>query len=441
MTVAVYNKTCSKNVSGNSKVFVAEAANVSAITVTAGEISGITGNLAFKEIQADFDTIIRVEEKIDGKLNYAFDTSVGIKIAQPSAYLNTLRNSLADASPCGMLSIVRDNNGVWWLVGYNEIDLLTRCLYLSENNMTSGAELIDLEGNKVSMVLARTLAEPSLPLDATLSAEMDAGTAAYAQFAGIFVTEYQTLYDSLTTKPSAAIADAQDTMVRAFIDAGVWAKLDLFYLFAQTVNSASEALKNWVSPGTFDATAVNSPAFDALEGFTSNGSTSYINLNYRPVTDATNYAQNSACGGVYIRTNVAEDMFDFGVFDDIPSSWLAFASRYAADNAYHRINDSTADLDTNTDSRGMFIMSRTGAALKKTYKNKILLIDDTTASKTPPDKNVYALANNSNDVSASQFSTKQISLLFLGAGLTLSEVEDATDAIEAYMDSNGKGVI
>ena len=182
MTVAVYQKACSKNVSGNSKIFVAEAANVSAITVTAGEISAITGAEAFKEIQVELDTIVRTEEKIAGKLNHTFDVSINMKLAHPSKDLNTLRNSLVSASPCGMLALVRDHNGEWWLVGYNELDLVTRPLFLAQDNMTTGAELIDIEGNKASLILSRSLADASLPLDATLAAAMDAQSAAFADF-------------------------------------------------------------------------------------------------------------------------------------------------------------------------------------------------------------------------------------------------------------------
>ena len=40
----------------------------------------------------------------------------------------------------------------------------------------------------------------------------------------VFNSEYQTVYDSLTTKPPAAVASAQNTMVQSLVDAGVWAK-------------------------------------------------------------------------------------------------------------------------------------------------------------------------------------------------------------------------
>lgn len=181
MTIAVFNKSCSKNVSGNSRIFIAEVTNVTAITVTSGEITSITGDDAFKEIEVDLDTILRIEEKIAGKLNYGIDVTVDMKLAHPNADLNTLRDSLVAASPCGMLAIVKDGNGTYWLVGYNELDLVTRPLYLAQDNFTSGAELIDPEGNKVSLQLARNMADPSLPLDSTLGTLIEDGTAEFIE--------------------------------------------------------------------------------------------------------------------------------------------------------------------------------------------------------------------------------------------------------------------
>ena len=48
-----------------------------------------------------------------------------------------------------------------------------------------------------------------------------------------FCAEYQGVYDTLTTKPSSAIADAQNTMVCGMVTDGTWAKRDIIYLAMQ----------------------------------------------------------------------------------------------------------------------------------------------------------------------------------------------------------------
>lgn len=438
MAILNYNKVCSRNAAGNSRIFLAEAPNITNIVVTAGEISTITGALAFKEIEADTDTIIRTESKIEGKYNARFDAKVEMKFEKQSKNLNTLLDSLAEASPCGILALIRDNNGTWWLVGYNENDLLSRGLRVSIDEMTSGGGFAE-EGAGLSKIeFFRNLAAPSMPLNSTLSAQMDAETAAFAQFVGIYVSEYQAVYDSLTTKPSAAIAYNQDAMVRALINAGVWAKLDLFYLFAQTVNSASEALKNWILPGTHDASLVNAPAFVALEGFTGNGSTSYINTGWDATTDGVNYIQDSASAGVYIRTNIAGTETDIGARS--AAGRFQISPRVVGDEKQAiGPNDLTALNDANTDSRGMFVLTRTASNARALYKNKVANSDSEASTGIFTD-DVFILANN-NFGAPNNHSTRQVACAIIGGGLTQANVDALTDAVEAYMDSNGKGVI
>ena len=43
MAIVKYAKSCSKNVGGNSLLAIAEVANITAVTVTTGEVSAITG--------------------------------------------------------------------------------------------------------------------------------------------------------------------------------------------------------------------------------------------------------------------------------------------------------------------------------------------------------------------------------------------------------------
>lgn len=443
MTIAVFSKACSKNVSGNTRIFVAESANVSAITVTAGEISGITGAGAFKEIETDFDTILRTEEKIAGKLNHAYDVSVDMKFAKPNTALNTLRDSLGDASPCGMIALVRDGNGEWWLVGYNELDLLTRPLYLSQDNFTSGAELIDPEGNKASVKLVRNLADASLPLDSTLADSIDDGTAVFCAYAAGYATEFQAVYDSWTTKPSAAIAAAMNAFVVGLIADGVWTKRDVFYLFAVHTNSANEALTNWANPGTYNAALAGSPnpSFAAYEGLTPDGANGYVTSNWNPNSEGINYLLNSSSVCHYLRNNLSEgnSKLEFGAYDGTNN--ITGYARRSGDVIDIRMNASAAaDAGSNADTRGLFVFTRTGANVQVAYKNKVALVNGVAASNGIPNVDMYIGAYNNNGVMAGSCQ-KQIAMFFAGGGMTQTDVNSLTDRFETYMDSNGKGVI
>ena len=254
-------------------------------------------------------------------------------------------------------------------------------------------------------------------------------------FAG-FCATYQTIYDSFTTPPSDAIAAAQNTMVRGLIADGVWAKLDILHMYAQTTNAAGEALVNWVNPGTFDATAVHAPAFVALEGFTGDGTNDYIDCNWNPSTNGINYVLDSATVGGYNRTNT-----NVGTEGGSISGSRIYLWTRSAATLYLMLNQNAGGIGTaNADSRGMYINSRTASNVIKAYKNKVAIINDTTVSTTIPNLNIYSLGINSTGA-LYEPTTKQVSLFFAGSGFVQGDVDNMTDRFETYMDSNGKGVI
>ena len=205
----------------------------------------------------------------------------------------------------------------------------------------------------------------------------------------------------------------------------------------QSVNTDGEALKNWKNPGSFDATLINAPAFVSLEGFTGNGTSSYINTGWVPSTDGVNYTKDDAGFEIYIRTNVDEARYDLGVKGG--ANWLAIEAR-ASDVAYLRMNDDTWSFDANTDSRGFFIGNRTASNVLKLYKNDIEIVAGVGVTTNLPGRPVYILCLNSDGV-ATGFGTKQVACVSFGASLSGAERTAYKNALETYMDSNSKGVI
>ena len=254
---------------------------------------------------------------------------------------------------------------------------------------------------------------------------------------GAYTLEYQVVYTALTTPPADAIAKEQDAMVGKLVLAGVWTKLDLFYLFAQTTNGAAEALKNWVNPATFAATLVNGPAFTALEGFMG-GNTLSINTNYHLINNATNYATLSASVGCYIRTNLQAGTAVFGA--STGAATYLYPWHTTSTQTYQRINDATYLNVAVTDSLGMYIINRVNATTSELFKNKVKSSGNANASAGPPSTNMFVLAY-SNNGTAAGFSAHQLSMFFVGSGFTQQNATDMTDAVETYMDSNAKGVV
>lgn len=259
------------------------------------------------------------------------------------------------------------------------------------------------------------------------------------QGGGGFSSAYQAVYDSMTTKPSASVAAAQDTMVKSLVDGGVWTLLDVFYLFAQESNGDGEALKNWVTPGTHDATMVSAPAFASLEGFKGNGSSSYINSNYNPGDGGTyNLSLNSACFGIYFRTKIDGATYEQHGSRTSNSRIEIYRENGSNGSSKARINADNGAAVTGTAIAGMYTALRTSSSITSTYVNK----DKNTVTVNSvliPDLDIAILAEN-NDNTIVYYDGNQVAVSFLGAGLTEAKQNILYDAIQTYMTSNSKQV-
>ena len=112
-----------------------------------------------------------------------------------------------------------------------------------------------------------------------------------------FDADYQAILNRATTLgytlPSASVQAKQNTLLTSMKADGVWAKLDVFYVFAQDGGSAFGTL-NWKNPNANQSTLVNSPTFVSNGGFTGNGTSSYIDTNFNPSTQGVQYTLNNA---------------------------------------------------------------------------------------------------------------------------------------------------
>jgi len=120
-----------------------------------------------------------------------------------------------------------------------------------------------------------------------------------------------------TTQPSAKWTNALNTLIRQLIIDGNWQLLDRMWIFA--TESRSNAVLSIVKPGS--ATSVSEEnssnlTWTANQGYTGDGSSSYLNSNYSP---SGNFATNSNSLGVYSRTNTSNasptNTYDIGSTD------------------------------------------------------------------------------------------------------------------------------
>jgi hypothetical protein len=181
MALATYTKSCSKNVAGNGLFYLTEASNINTVTISAGEVTALTlyTAKAFSVIDNDLDSLIRSQEGTGSGDKFSYMHKIEAKFSKLSTALNTLRNAIADASPCGMVAMVKDGNGTWWLVGYNAVDGVERALKAKTDSDTSGNAPDDEAGGMATITLECKSGYLDLPIKSTstvTTAGVTAGT-------------------------------------------------------------------------------------------------------------------------------------------------------------------------------------------------------------------------------------------------------------------------
>jgi len=245
---------------------------------------------------------------------------------------------------------------------------------------------------------------------------------------------YQTVYNAMTNKPSVGVADAQNTLVQTLDTAGIWAKMDVFYLTAQQSNAAGEAYLNWVTPASYTLSPTAAGlTFTSLQGFTGDG-THYFTTGYNMSTSSIHTSQNSLTLGAYIRTNSAISYYALGAGTEPSRTYIGLGMPNAFGDL---MSGSWITSTTINNTTGCWIVSRTASNSLILYRNRNNIGNRTNASS--------ALANSAllvmSDVTYNQPMPTELSCAWVSAGLSVGEVSTITNAIETYMDYNSKGVI
>jgi len=217
------------------------------------------------------------------------------------------------------------------------------------------------------------------------------------------------------TRPSNAVVSAVDTFIRQCKVDGNWSLLDRFWLFAQDVQA--NARISIVNPSSTNITEVNSPTFNANQGYTGNGTTSYLRSAFIPSSNGINYTLNSASLFLYSRTNNAENKINMGGSSFGSLGNIYVIPRFSDDKFYGRINESSANFISvaNTDGRGLFVARRTASNATALYKNGVSVATDTDTSNSLCNVELYILGYNNNGSLLSP-ATKQIAIAGVGSG-------------------------
>lgn len=247
--------------------------------------------------------------------------------------------------------------------------------------------------------------------------------------------EAKTLFRNMTSPPDSGMKRIINTLIKRLKGDGTWNLLDTFWVPA--AHDQQGARLNWKNPGTYTLTEVNSPAWTKHQGYTGNGTTSYLNTNWNPSTNGVNYVLNSGAIGVYCRLSLAANgNAEIGALD-ASARGPAILARFTGDQFRGRVNTVTNTTATNTATQGLFSATRTASNSQNIYKNGTLQANSAAVSSVVPSVNLFVLAYNSNGTPLG-FQAQEASMAFTGSGSI--NITLLYNAFQQYMTSLNKYV-
>jgi len=240
----------------------------------------------------------------------------------------------------------------------------------------------------------------------------------------------------MSLAPTAARVQAIDTLVRALLAAGIWAKLDALYLMA--AHDEQAARLNWVS-AAYTMTAVNSPTFTVDRGFNGNGTTSYLDTTFNPVAAAgAKFVRDSAFLGIWSLTESAINSNDIGTFNGATGATIHARLTSNLFNGF--ANGGALVADASPTSRGFFAWSRPNASTADKYINGVRTRTLATTSTALNNLPFYVGGINQSGT-ISGLNPRQYACVVIGGALSLEEVAALYAALRSYLSHPTIGAV
>ena len=223
----------------------------------------------------------------------------------------------------------------------------------------------------------------------------------------------QPYFDAVTAN-GGSLTTNEKTYINTFITALGTDFAEFDRLWIHGLANSIAARTSLANPTSTMITAVNSPTFTASQGYTGNGTNSYLNTNYNPTTNGVKYTLDSASIYVYSRTNLNGTKLDIGHANATSYSTLDIRD---GGSFYRSINQvGLASPVVVANSLGLFSGVRVGTLDVRSYRNGVSLLNNTTASSTLINNNMYVSALNNNGTAAF-YSQRQLSVSAIGSGI------------------------
>lgn len=246
--------------------------------------------------------------------------------------------------------------------------------------------------------------------------------------AAAYETESTALFARFSADPGATRKGHINTLIAALKTAGVWSKLDAFYMLA--AHDAQAAQRNWIAD-QFNLSLVNSPTFTADQGYAGNGTNAYLSTGFNPTVGSPKFTVASATLGVWSRTNATNAAY-YDIGNAIGSSSAVNPRSTSGSTMRGQMTGGTLkNWGSNPSSVGHFALSRTASNLVTSYVNGSSTGTDTVAGASFTSDTYTILKAFSN------YSPRQIACAHIGGGLNSTEVAALYNAINTYLVAVG----
>lgn len=242
------------------------------------------------------------------------------------------------------------------------------------------------------------------------------------------------LFAAMSPQPSTARKTLISNCIKSLKAGGVWAKLDMLYVFAN--ETTGQALIDWRVP-TRTAQGYNSPVFTADLGYTGDKiGTAYIDTNWSFAAAGNKYALDD-CHLAYYCPSTDSSASNDAVIGGFNASHLALL-QYISSNVIRSFLNRSSGTPTGITVTGkQYVVGTRGAsAASDIYNNGSLSASYTTVGTTVPSVNAFALARSNSGV-ADQPNDMTLALVHGGGDLTDAEVSAAYLAFKTYLTALG----
>lgn len=253
---------------------------------------------------------------------------------------------------------------------------------------------------------------------------------------GGITPEAVSLFSRMTVQPSTQRKFEIDCLIRRLKSAGVWSKLDTFYVGA--AHDVQAGLLDWKNRWP-DLTPVGSPEFTADRGFKGNGVAAELSLPFAPGSQpGDQLVQSSGSVLSFFRREATSLAYHVGGPGAATTIFLMTLRRANGSTFGSRISDTTntGDNVAGTSPEGssfVHIVSRNDAVSRSAFLDGVPKgaesISSTAAPATGSTVSLLRFAN--------IYSLDRYGLAGWGAGLSDAQVIDADFAIREYLTAIG----